>query len=261
MIQEHHQKALDDFVASVAAMDTFQAVILSGSIAKGTATATSDLDVYLVVSEDEYAARRARHDLAVLAPCDYAGGYVDGKVISLGVLEAAAERGSEPMRSSFTGSSVVHSTIGDIQPLVDRIAVYPEPNRARNMRDFYSQFALNAAYFGPQAMKRSDSFLLAQSLSNVVLYAGRLLLAYNRVLFPCPKQLLATVATCSHKPEGFLELTEALLREPSPEALANYQTLVSAFTDWGLPDAELLTVFLELDEWRWLEHEPPLAQR
>jgi hypothetical protein len=138
MIWEHHQQAIDELVNRVRPDGSFQAVILSGSIAKGSAAPSSDLDVYLVVSEDEYQARKSRLDLAFFAPCAYEGGHVDGKIISVGVLESTAERGTEPMRSSFTRSTVVYSDIGDLQPLVDRIPVYPEANRASNMRDFCS---------------------------------------------------------------------------------------------------------------------------
>jgi len=261
VIRDHHQRAIGELVASIAADDSFQAIILSGSIAKGVARDNSDLDVYLMVPEAEYTQRRARHDLAYNAPCSYPHGYVDGKIISLDVLEVAADRGSEPMRSSFTGSTVVYSTVGDLQPLVDRIAVYPEASRARNMRDFFSQLWLHAGYFGPQAIERDDAFLLSHALTNTVLFAGRLVLAHNRMLFPCPKQLLATVATAPERPDAFLERTNAMLREPSPEAMASYLDLVARFADWGLPEAEALTLFMELDEWSWLDHDPSVAQR
>ena len=258
---EHHQLAMDDLVGLVASEGAFQAVITSGSIAKGTARATSDLDVYLVVDDDNYAERKSRHDLAFITPCTYDGGYIDGKVISVGVLRATAEHGSEPMRSSFTGSTVIYSVIGDLQPAVDRIAVYPEANRAGNMRDFFSHFAIYTGYFAPQAMAKDDPFLLSHSLSLATLFAGRLVLAYNRVLYPCPKQLLATVGSCSEQPEDFVGRTKALLRGPTEAALQDYRDLLANFTDWGIGGAEVLTRFMELDEWSWLDGEPALAQR
>lgn len=256
-MRAHHRTALDAFVADVERTDAYDAVILSGSLATGTSTPTSDLDLYLVVADDDYRARRARNDLAVWAPCDYPG----GKVVSVDVLRAAAERGTEPMRSSFAGASVVHSTIRDLQGLVDRIAVYPEANRAANQRDFFAALALHAMYFGPQALDRGDPFLLSHSIPHTVLFAGRLLLAHNRILFPCPKQLLAAVAAAPLVPEGFVERSTDLLRAPSTEAFGDYLRLVGAFADWGLPSEQVLTRFMELDEWWWLDHEPALAQR
>jgi hypothetical protein len=260
-LRKHHQKALNEFVAANRERQQFQGVITSGSFGKGTAHERSDLDLYLLVTEDEFRDRRARGDLAYWADCDYPGGNIDGKIISRSVLEAAAERGSEPMRSSFTGSTVVHSSIGDLQPLVDRIPVYPEAHRNENMRDFYSQFALNLWYFAPQALERDNAFLLVDALRNIVLFAGRLMLAYNRVLFPCPKQLLDAVASCDELPERFLERSRELLRNPTQERLRDYQALVDGFTDWGLPPEQVLTRFLELDEWSWLDGTPELAKR
>ena len=45
------------------------------------------------------------------------------------------------------------------------------------------------------------------------------------------------------------------------QAFGDYLRLVRDFADWGLPREQVLTRFMELDEWWWLEHEPALAQR
>ena len=258
---EHHRRAIDALVAAVAHQGTFQAVIVVGSVVTGRARPASDIDVYLVASEDEYAARRARGELAWFAPCDYEDGYVDGKIISMAFLEAAAERGSEPTRSSFHGALVAHSTVARLQELVDQIPVYPEATRTRNIQDFYSYFALHSFYFARQALEREEPFLLTHSLSKVVLYAGRLILAHNRVLFPCPKQLLDAVASCPEKPEGAVPRSLELLRSPTAERLDDYMALINGFTDWGVPYEQVLTRFMELDEWSWLAGEPALSQR
>ena len=50
--------------------------------------------------------------------------------------------------ASFIGSTVV-SRIGDLQPLVGSIAVYPEQNRAQNMRDFFKPPAVAGTALGP----------------------------------------------------------------------------------------------------------------
>lgn len=258
---DHHRNALDAFVDEVAAGDLFQAVILTGSVAQGRARPDSDLDVYLVVSDEEHAARAARHDLAHLTPCDYPDGYVDGKVISRSFLEAAADRGSEPTRASFLQAQVVFSGIGDLQPLVDRIGRYPEESRRQNIVDFYSHLLLHAGYFGPAAVRKGDPFLLHHAVTNATLYGGRLLLAHNRELFPCPKQLLDALARCADLPVGCLDVTRRLLTEPTPEALNAYLALVVGFTDWGVPQELVLTRFMELDEWSWFEGRASVAQR
>jgi len=260
-VYPHHQRAIEAFVGQVEAEGVFDAVIVGGSIAKATAKDSSDIDVYIVVSEDLYEERKAAGDLAHFATCDYPGGYIDGKLITLEILNDTAARGTEPMRASFTGSKVVFSRIGDLMPLVGSIPVYPEHNRTANMRDFFSYMALHARYFGPQALAKEDPFLLSHSLSQTVLFAGRALLAYNRALFPCPKQLLSTVERAPQKPQGYMDRTLELLAAPTPELFTGYFHMMSEFTDWGIPEPAVLTRFIELDEWRWLSSEPELSQR
>lgn len=258
---EHHKSAVQALVSKVESDQLFDAVILSGSLANGKAKASSDVDVYLVVSDSQYATRKAGSDLSYNLPCDYPGGYIDGKVITRRTLEAVAERGPEPMRASFLGSTVEYSAVGNLQLLVDRIPVYPEANRTRNIRDFYAQFIVHSGYFGPGALESGDAFMLTNSLASTVLFAGRLMLAQNRVLFPCPKQLTAALATCAELPGDFVQATQALLRSPDLDGLLGYLTLVSSFKDWGVADSELLSLFMSTDEWSWMEHEPALAQR
>src|SRR5699024_6568612 len=139
--------------------------------------------------------------------------------------------------------------------------VYPEENRAANMRDFFAALALQALYFGTQAAQHGNAFLRTDAAAKSVLFAGRAVLAYNRILFPCPKQLTATVAAAPEKPEGLLELMAAVLGDGTSEAFLYLFAAVRTFTDWGLAESEVLTRFMVLDEWRWLEAEPELAQR
>jgi Nucleotidyltransferase domain len=257
----HHERAIETFVSQVEGGGIFDAVIVGGSIAKGTAKESSDIDVYIVVGEDVYKERKATGDLALIDQCDYPGGYIDGKLITLQILKETAARGSEPMRSSFTGAKVAYSRLGNLEPVLAAIPVYPEKHRSTNMRDFFACMALHAGYFGPQALARQDPFLLGHSLSQTVLFAGRALLAHNRVLFPCPKQLLGTLEKAPDKPEGYMDMTRELLATPTTELFAAYYEMISGFTDWGIPETAVLTRFMELDEWRWLASEPEVSQR
>jgi len=46
------------------------------------------------------------------------------------------------------------------------------------------------------------------AVSNIVLYGGRALLAYNEMLFPFHKWFLRVLAEAEHKPEGILDLID-----------------------------------------------------
>lgn len=258
---EHHSLAVEALAKQVEAEGIFDALIITGSVPRGTARPDSDIDCYVLVGDEEYDRRRNASDLAWMAECDYPGGYVDGKVISLAILEAAAERGSEPTRSSFAAAHLAFSRLGDLQPTIDRIGVYPEANRAANMRDFFAAAALHASYFGPQALSTGNAFLLSHATTMTVLYGARAVLAHNRILFPCPKQLLEALEQAPDQPDGFADNIDRLLAEPTEEGFATHLELLGTFTDWGLDGMDVLTRFMELDEWTWWSGTAELAQR
>lgn len=54
-------------------------------------------------------------------------------------------------RAAFVGSRVVFSRLPGLQSLIDRIPIYPEANRERNLRDFYAQLYLYGYYFPSEA--------------------------------------------------------------------------------------------------------------
>lgn len=256
----HHQRGLDGFLGRVNETAAFDAVILTGSVATGRARPDSDLDCYLVVADEEYATRARDHDLGYIEFLDE-GGYVDGKLITMEILRAAAQRGSEPTRASFVGARVLHSSLGDLQPNVDEIGRYPEENRSANIADFYSHFVLHAGYFGPAAVKKDDPFLLNHAITNMTFFAGRLLLSYNRELFPCPKQLMQALAGCRELPDDFIHSTVELLRSPDLDRMSRYLNAVASFTDWGISNEHALSRFMEIDEWAWLNGSHGVAHR
>ena len=61
---EHHELALDAFVRGVSDDEDAVAVILVGSVARGTEREDSDVDVYLVVSDERFARETAQQNPA-----------------------------------------------------------------------------------------------------------------------------------------------------------------------------------------------------
>ena len=262
-MREHHRKAAERMVDLWRDREELLAIIVGGSVAKGTARASSDVDVYMVMTDQEFEARRRVQDLFYYNPdiCDYEGGYIDGKIIPYSFVVQAEQRGSEPTRASFIGSEVFFSRIPDLQALVDRIPVYPEANRERNMRDFYAQVLLYGRYFAKQAIDQDNEFMLRHAVSQLVLFASRMLLAYNRVLFPCHKSLMAATAQATQKPDGYMDAADQLLREPSKERIDAFLTMISDYQEWGITYDQAVSLFVENNEWSWLEQEPAIQDR
>ncbi|MCM3701469.1 nucleotidyltransferase domain-containing protein [Paenibacillus macerans] len=260
---DHHKQTLDNFIEKWKSDSSCLAIMIGGSIAHGTAKETSDVDVYLLMTEEAYEIRRSDRQLSFAdhSVSAYEGGYVDVKVISLSFLELAAKEGSEPTRHSFVGSKAVYSTITGLDELLSRIPVYPEENREKNLRDFSAQLYLHAFYFAKEAGKKDDPYLMAHAVSNLVLFSSRIILAVNRILFSGHKSLMEAVEAAPQKPKNFRKLAIELLRQPSAEKCARFATMMLVFYNPGLSFDQALGIYVENNERNWVNQAPPLQDR
>ena len=80
----HHASTLQRVRAHFAEQPDVSALLLSGSIAHGYATAQSDVDIMIVVPDEQFQERLRRADTCFFSRelCTYEQGYVDGKYIS-----------------------------------------------------------------------------------------------------------------------------------------------------------------------------------
>ena len=138
---EHHRATIDRAVARLQARDDVLGVLVGGSIAHGFATPTSDVDLLIVVSDDEWERRLAAGDTTELdlESATYEGGYVDCKYTSLGFIGDVAERGSETTRFAFDGVTVAWSRVDGLEAAVRAAARYPIDGRADRIRSFHAQ--------------------------------------------------------------------------------------------------------------------------
>ncbi|GAI18973.1 unnamed protein product, partial [marine sediment metagenome] len=100
-MKEQHKKTINKLKAIFEHDSKYLALIISGSIADNTAKDTSDIDIYLVVTEKEFQKRLKNKDIFYGNGeiCDYKGGYVDGKIVSLSYLKDAIDNANEPTRA------------------------------------------------------------------------------------------------------------------------------------------------------------------
>jgi predicted nucleotidyltransferase len=235
------------------------AVVVGGSVAHGLAKPDSDLDVMLVVSEREAAARLERGDLTVYDDtlADYEGCYLDGKVIASSFIDEVAERGSEPARWAFEDAFLAFSRVDGLEKRIEAAAAYPEDEREEKLRDFVSHLML-MEWFMREAERRDDRYLAVFAGSRLALYAGRAVLAQNRMLYPFHKWFLWQLERAPHKPEGLLARIDAVLEHPSCETAATLAASVTAFAGLGLEMREAVTRFMRRSEWNWRLGRAPL---
>jgi hypothetical protein len=258
-LQEHHRVAIERWAETAADDDEVLAVVVAGSLTKGYGSANSDVDGFVIVTDEAFARRRASGELTFVSTelCDYEGGYIDAKYVDRAFLEAVVERGSEPARSAFLGANVAWSTDPSVDALVRMATTYPEAGVEERMARFFAQ-AQAAQWFVGEASKRDDPYLAGWAASRLALFACRMVLAHNRVLYPYHKWLLRTVADVPEHPDDFVDLVRALMIERTPAAAEAVMMSLLEFREWPKAPVRWSTQFMLDSEWNWLEGEPPI---
>ena len=249
-MQDHHRRAAEKAVARLREEPDVRLVLLAGSIAKGQERADSDVDLIAVTTDEGYAERLDRGAAAFLWTdlADWAGGYVEGRYLSRGFVLAAAERGSEPTRWSFTGVSPLWGEDAEVLQALPCIPRYPEETREKRLDAFFAQLTLCHHYFWKEGVRRCDPYLKAWAQVQIVLFAGRLVLAHDRVLFPNQKRLMEALATCPSKPPNFEWLAERVLAGDLPAGEELYGAIRTLI---GPREADLISRFEQDVEMSW----------
>ena len=258
-IRDHHQRAIDRLADAYRDDPRFRAVIIGGSVARGYARADSDVDFLIVATDEEFERRLAARDLFINRTdlCDYEGGFVDGKIIDLAFLEDLAEKGNEPSRAAFEGAFAAYSHVPVLDALMQRIPVYPEAGHEERIRAFYCM-AFMQHWLIHEAERHGNRYALTRGASQLALFAGRLILAHNRRLFPFHKWLPRVLESLPEKPNGFMACFDDLLEAPGGAHATALFERVRGFRDWGVTDLEAYTWFMTDVEWSWMSGTTPI---
>lgn len=258
-IRPHHQETIDCLTRAYREDPEFVGLIIGGSVAKGFARDDSDVDFMIVATDESFDRRLAARDLFINRSdlATYAGGYVDGKVLNLAFLEEVASTGNEPSRAAFEGAYVAFSQVPALAQLVERIPVYPEAGHEERLRAFYSM-AFIQNWLMNEAERHGNRYTIMRAASQLALYAGRLILAYNRRLFPYHKWLPRALESVPDKPPGFMALYNTLLMAPDGRSASALFKCVRDFCDWGVSDLDAYTWFMLDVEWSWRNDRTPM---
>ena len=252
---EHHEDTLGAYVRRVKADPNAIAVIVVGSVARGTERPDSDVDVYLVVPDDVFDSAIATNRVIFVESSDakYPGGYVDVKLATVAFLDAAAERGDDPVRASFEDARVAWVRDGyDIAGRVAAIPLLPPTVWESRAVSFISQVRLHGTDFLRDAIALDNTFLLHHAAVHTVGAGGRALLALNRTLFRGPKYLDSTLATLDRIPDGYGDLARQLITRPSQENADAYVQALETFHPWPVDRTASDSIFLRDNELAWL---------
>jgi hypothetical protein len=252
-----HRKAIDELVRLHGNDPSTLALVICGSLATGKAHEDSDVDLYLVVTDKEFERVRAEEGCFYGSwdPAKFSGAEIDGKIVGKKFLQEAAIRGSDPTRASFESAYTEFSHDPEIDTLIERIAAYPELERERRIKAFYA-YTKHYRYVGEQAFELGNDYFARRCVIELVFFAARLVLAHNRVLFPCDKSLFAALDRCEDLPPDFSSSSRRLLESSSLATVIDYYEMVSGyFGQYDFPDQERISFILE-NEWNWFSRLP-----
>jgi predicted nucleotidyltransferase len=256
---EHHERTLAILRARFESDVEIVALLVIGSVARGSPMPDSDIDLLFVVSPADLARRRSEGHLSIDVSqfADWPHGHAGGGVIDLPFLRAVAERGPEPARYAFTNCRVLFTRDDEVLQLLPRIAVYQEHERSEKLRSFASQLPVHLSYLVLGELSRNP-WLLSQTACELVFFAGRLILAHNRVLYRNRKQFMRQLADAPEKPEGMVAQAQALMAAPSIAGARAFYDLVVGFREWPAAPEGAWARFSLDRETNWLSGPPSL---
>jgi len=255
----HHTQSIQNVTEYFQRDGEVLALLLGGSIAHGFETATSDVDIMIVVSEEDHKRRLETNQIHFFNRdlCTYPGGYVDGKYTSMSFIEQVGERGSEPARFAFAGSRILFSKIDGLDETLQQVTQYPTAEKAERIKRFYAQFEA-WHWYCQESLRLKNEYLLETSISKFILFSGRLVLAHNELLYPYHKWFLCVLEGAKDKPSGLLESIHQLTIMHIPENIETLYEKVKTFQPWIEGEFSWPTQFMFDSELNWLDGKTPV---
>lgn len=169
----HHHETIQRVTDYFAAQPSVEALLLGGSIAHGFAQASSDVDLMIIVSPDEFQQRLTDNSLQFFSTdlATYADGYVDGKYLSAAFLTDVERRGSEPARFAFADAQILFTRMDGLANQLQRIVRYPHEDKANWISRFFAQLQAWHWYVGEAATK-NNAYLMGVATSKLLLFGA-----------------------------------------------------------------------------------------
>jgi hypothetical protein len=256
----HHEETIKNITEKLKKRDDVLGLLVAGSVAHGFEAETSDVDIMILISDENYDARLKTGEMTYFETesCTYKDGYVDGKYICLDFMKKVAEYGSEPARFAFEGSIPIFSRIGGVQELIGRITRYPVEKKTENIKRFRAQLEAWKWYCS-EALKRSNSYLLDLAVTNLVLFGGRILLAHNETLYPYHKWFLKVLEGAKNKPENIMKLIENIYASKDAASVEAFYKSVTDFVPFEADGFNWPNQFAIDTELTWMDGKTPVS--
>ena len=264
---QHHDEAVRGAAARYPAYPGAVALILGGSVARGTERSDSDVDLTLVLTDAAYGEHAASDRLSFVdeVPEFYDHAYFDVKVVTVEQLRLAVDSGDDPMRGAYLDARVLWAESAaverEVRGILDSIVDPPGEHWIALERSFLAQARLHGGYFLEQSEQLDLGLLRHHAAVHFAFAIGRALLARNRVLFSGPKYLERDLGALATAPSGIARRLRSFLDAPTAEEAAAILAEVEGLGDWTLAREQSLSVFVEDNELAWLTGRMPPEYR
>ncbi len=104
---------------------------------------------------------------------------------------------------------ILFSRVENLEALLSEVTRYPEEQQAERRKRFVAQLLAWKWYYS-EGLKEQNKYLVFLALQKIVLFASRIVLNENALLYPYHKWLLRVVETAEKKPAEFLRKVDEL---------------------------------------------------
>ncbi len=257
---QHHRDAIESITRKLKARADILGIIVAGSVAHGFANETSDIDLMLVLSDEDYERALKSGDIGYYETeaTPYDGGYVDGKFTSAAYLEKVAQCGTEPAKFAFRDAFVTFSRISNLDQLVADASRYPVEKKKENIEKFHAQLEAWKWYYH-EGLMRNNLYLMDVARSNFILFAGRLILTHNEALYPYHKWFLRVLEGVREKPENLMLHINRLMETKTQESFDALYDIIDKFQHWRPVGGNWSKRFMLDSELNWMQGNAPVA--
>lgn len=257
---QHHRAAIESITNKLKTREDILGIIVGGSVAHGFAEETSDIDLMLVLSDEDYEAALKSGEISYYETeaTPYEGGYVDGKYTSATYLEKVAQCGTEPAKFAFKDAFVTFSRISVLDQLVADASRYPVEKKRENIERFHAQLEAWKWYYH-EGLKKNNHYLMDVALSNFILFAGRLLLTHNETLYPYHKWFLKVLEGVGDKPENLMLHISRVLETKTEDSFDSLYKAIDGFQQWSPIGGNWSKRFMLDSELNWMQGNVPVA--
>ena len=260
-MHKHHEQSIENMKEYYRKHGAL-ALILTGSVAKGTERADSDLDGVVILSEEEYAEKDKKNTTTetIDGLCTYEGGYFDIKYMTKQYLMDLAEKGSEPARNGFAKAKILFCNDAEIEDILPLIPIFQKAEKKEKLLSFYSDFWLNYYYFLKSCP--IDGYMKMNAIVEIIYSIYRMILQENEILFDCNRRLEQQVESVSEKAVELVRLGRKLEISQSIEDADRFVDKFMEITTY-VPPKDLAVVLTryskDFQEW-WRQPRPNIKE-